>query len=90
MVKMTLGLIVLSNLLLATWTGFDHKNSRFIQIDKNELVRSSGIIEYMDADTFTYYPAEVISVEKAWGKIEVRLYDLKTEEEFTASMESSD
>lgn len=83
--KYLLLIYLLSISSFAGWEGFDFKYNRFIEIDKNELVRPGKKIFYRD-DSLNIFEAEVISIYNRSSAVELWIYDLKKEEEVLFQM----
>lgn len=84
---------ILACILAATagfaWDGFDWEKGSYVEIEKNNLVRSGKDIEIYDYSDGKYKDVEVLSINKKYsGKVELEVYDYEDGKERTLEMDS--
>lgn len=84
---------ILACILAATagfaWDGFDWEKGGYVEIEKNNLVRSGKDIEIYDYSDGKYKDVEVLSINKKYsGKVELEVYDYEDGKERTLEMDS--
>lgn len=80
-------LILFTPIQIYAWEGEDAKTGGYIEIDSGNLVRNGSSIEFYDHSTGQYHDADVESVNRYGGTIEVEVYDSTIGEYRTFEME---
>ena len=71
------------------WDGYDWEKGGFVEIEKNNLVRSGKDIEIYDYSDGKYKDLEVLSINRMYGgKVELEVYDYEDGKERTLEMDS--
>jgi hypothetical protein len=70
----------------SAWDGYDYENGTYVEIDKGNLVREGHNIEIYDYSG-GYKDVEVTGISRSGGEVEVEVYDSKTGQHRTLSME---
>lgn len=88
MLKKILACILVAAACFA-WDGFDWEKGGYVEIEKNNLVRSGKDIEIYDYNDGKYKDVEVLSINRMYGgKVELEVYDYEDGKERTLEMDS--
>jgi hypothetical protein len=69
------------------WNGYDYDKGSYVEIDKNNLVRTGKDIEIYDYDAGEYKDVEVQSIHDSGSSTEVEVYDPSSNEYRTLDMD---
>lgn len=84
-------LLFIAAMLFATpcmaWDGFDYEKGAYIEIEKENLVRSGSTIEIFDYEDGEYKDVEVESIQRIPGGVEIEVSDPESGENRTFEMD---
>lgn len=84
-------LLFVAAMLMATpcmaWDGFDYDKGCYIEIEKDNLVRSGNTIEIFDYEDGEYKDVEVESIQRIPGGVEIEVSDPESGESRTFEMD---
>ncbi len=69
------------------WDGFDYDKGCYIEIEKDNLVRSGNTIEIFDYEDGEYKDVEVESIQRIPGGVEIEVSDPESGESRTFEMD---
>jgi len=79
--------LVLFPVTADAWDGYDWENNAYIEIEKENLVRSGRDIEIFDYGDGGYKDVEVIDINQHGNVVDVEVYDHETGQYRTFEME---
>lgn len=81
-----LGFFVFYSIQAKAWDGYDWKNNRYIEIEKDTLVREGETIDFYDYGD-GYHTLNIDSIERYGNSVEIEGTDITTGENRTFEMD---
>ena len=69
------------------WDGYDYDSGNFVEIEKDNLVRSGRDIEIYDYGTGEYHDVHINDIDRYGSTVELDVYDYNTGKDRTFEME---